>query len=553
MRLAREAREASDDRGSQLLIAGAVGPAISARNPHAVGDRQATVALVEQAVALAEACVDVLIFETFGDIASLTGAIPAVVAATGLPVIAQMTFLEDGRTIAGDTPEAVAAALENLDVAVIGANCTVGPNGMRDVVERLSRATTMPLSVQPNAGPPVFSRGRFQYQQNEDYFARTAIQFVRMGASIVGGCCGTTPHHIEAIANAVRGLDPGENRGSRRGLPLYHEHREIQPVASRIGARLQAGEFVVGCELRPPEGSDPDAMLADVGRLRDLGVDAIVIAPSPQARAHISPVTFGLLLRERLGVEAILTQTTFEKSMLSLQADLLGAHTFGLQAVLCQTGTPMPEGAYPTLSGVEVSSIDLIAMLNALNEARDFSGGHLHRATSFFVGGRVNPSALDLEGELERTRAKIAAGASFFITDPTYDITDLVRFCDALAMPQVPLLLGVTALRDLQHAEYLRYEVPGVNVPDRALALLRDATGPDTGLEIAANLVWQASGYIRGVVAMPSLGDPVGGAHLVNAILGTERGWHLPTRFDESGLGFPPDWDDGTQPKGPRD
>ncbi len=404
------AREVCAEKGSAVLVGGSIGPAVSPRRASSVPGAEAVKALTEQVEALDRAGVDLLVFETFGDLAALVQAVRATKEVSGRPVIAHVTFLEDGRTIAGDPPEAVAAALEELGVVALGANCTLGPRGLRSVVDQLARSTTVPLSVQPNAGPPTFVNGRFQYERNEEYFARAARRFVELGASIVGGCCGTTPRHIEAVAAAVRGISPGPREAEQR--PTLLGGASVRPVAPQSGqfrTKLLGGEFVVGCELRLPEGSDPDAAVAEVELVREAGANTVLIASTASARVHISPVTFGLLVRERLGMDAILTATTWDKSMLGLQADLLGAHAFGLQTVLCRTGTPPPEGDYPNLSGVfDVTSIDLIEMLQSLNEARDHTGTRIRRATSFLIGAARQPR----RGRPRRGRRTGRAGRS---------------------------------------------------------------------------------------------------------------------------------------------
>jgi homocysteine S-methyltransferase len=527
------ALEVCRERGSKVLVAGSVGPATAPGRMSDPGEVEVWAAIGEQVAALDEAGVDLLIFETFGDLGALVSAVRTATETSSLPVIAQVTFLEDGRTIAGDTPEAVAEALSALEVAALGANCTLGPSGLRAVAERLARATMTPLSIQPNAGPPTLVNGRFQYQQNEEYFARAAQRFVELGASIVGGCCGTTPRHTAAIAAAVAGLRPGPRRGAIAAKTNAGELvGSVARGSDQFREKLLGGEFVVACELRLPEGSDPDAALAEVDLVSQAGADAIVIAPTSSARAHISPVSFGLLVRERLGMDAIFTAATSDKSLLGLQADLLGAHAFGLQTVLCESGTPAPTGQYPNVGGLfEVSPLELIEMLHSLNEARDHTGARIRRATTFLIGARVNPSAEDPEQQVALARREIAAGAHFLLTAPVFDLSDLQRFRTVLGEPRVPLLLGITVLKDYDHAEYLRYEVPGVRIPESVLDRLREDGGAEVGRQLATELVWAASGLVQGVVLTPPSGGAAEAAELLGAVLGIANGWQGPARL----------------------
>ena len=382
-----------------------------------------------------------------------------------------MTFLEKtGARSAATCPETVAACSTVSTVAAaIGANCTLGPRGMQRVVEALARATSLPLSAQPNAGPPMIVRGHFEYRRNEEYFARAAETFVDLGASIIGGCCGTTPQHIDAIVRHLRRSPNARPVGAavrRRGTTRVDPARDS--VSSRVADKLSRGSFILGCELATPEGSDPEYAVGEAEALLNDGADALVVTALPHSRATISPVSFGLLLLDRLGIEPILTVSTFDKSILGLQADLLGAHAFGLRTVICTTATPPPEGDYPDLGGVfTVTSVELIEALRALNAAREHTGTRMRRATAFSIGALADPSAADFDWELRRTRQKIEAGADFILTAPVFSLGDLERFVEALGDPTVPVLLGVTPLRDFEHAEFLHYEAAGVTIPER--------------------------------------------------------------------------------------
>jgi len=515
------ARETCGAVGSDALVAGSIAPAAAPRPAARPIDARALEALVEQADSLVAAGVDLLILETFGDLAALAALVGALAVRPTVPVIAQVTFREDGRTISGDSPETVAETLEGLDVVAIGANCTLGPRGMQPVIESLRRATSLPLSAQPNAGPPMIVRGHFEYRRNEEYFARAAETFVDLGASIIGGCCGTTPQHIDAVVRHLRQL-PRTRGGTstarvRQGSPT----REAPGASGRISEKLSRGEFILGCELPTPEGSDPEYAIAEAEALLRAGADGLIVTAAPPSRASISAVSFGLLLLDRLGIEPILTASTFDKSIVGLQADLLGAHAFGLRTVICTTGTPPPQGDYPDLGGVfTVTSVELIEALRALNDGREHIGTRMRRATAFTIGALADPAAVDFDWELRRTRQKIDAGADFILTAPVFSLSELERFVEALGDPAVPVLLGVTPLRDFEHAEFLHYEVPGVTIPDEVMKRLRDAgeRAPTVGREIAGDLARRAVGLVQGVVVRAPDGSNTESAALLASL-----------------------------------
>jgi methionine synthase I (cobalamin-dependent)/5,10-methylenetetrahydrofolate reductase len=519
------ARAAATGSGQNVLIAGSVAPAAAPLSPGRVPDLEAHEALLEQVAALESAGVDMLMFETFGDL----GALAALISAypTHVPIVAHVTFLEDGRTIGGDSPQKVGDVLGQLGVVAIGANCALGPRGMRPIVEALANANSLPLSVQPNAGPPSIVRGRFEYRRNEEYFARVAKVFVDLGASIVGGCCGTTPRHIEAIVHQLRTTRPAPEVPGIASTTARRRQSTNRGESSTLtfAERLTSGQFIIAAEIAPPKVSNAEVSIAGATALSHAGAETLLVTATPGTRESMSPISFGLMLRERLGIDVVLSAATWEKSLLGLQADLLGAHALGLRSVVCTTGVPPPQGDYPDLSRVfEVSSIDLIETLLALNQSASEQGSRARPSTSFVIGARVNPAAADREFELARAFQKLEAGVDFFVTDPLFSLDELERFVEALRErgSEIPVLLGVTPIRDFEHAEYLHFEVPGVTIPDEVLERMRSAgsRGVEVGRAITTELVHKAARTAQGVVVVPGETRDIDAAELLKSFVG---------------------------------
>jgi methionine synthase I (cobalamin-dependent)/5,10-methylenetetrahydrofolate reductase len=507
----RIAREARDLAGVQTAIAGSVGPATPPGFRGRLDLVEAKNALNEQIETLVDAGVDLLILETFGDLHEMVEAVQLAQAACALPIVAQMTFVDDNRTLAGDSPDDVAGRLEELGVALIGANCTLGPQGLLEVLRELARHTSLPLAAQPNAGLPSVADGRLHYTAEREYFARYARRFVEAGAALVGGCCGTTPEHSQAVAQAVADLAPPRRRLPRADLHSGAIRAGGNPDANRLAEKIRTGQFTVVCEMQPSYGGDVERALRDAGRCRDTGADAILVAPSTSPRAQMSPATLALLLEQRLQVETILTATTWDKSAMALQADLLGAYAFGIRNVICRTGTPPPRGDYPHAGIWDVDSVGLIEILRSLNEGRDANGIPVGKPTDFFIGARVNPTSEEPEQELADARRKIAAGAGFLATQPVYDLSAFFGLLDALGPLDLPVLMAVTPLRDFRHAEYLQHEVPGVSLPEAVVKRMWDAgeRGPETGLAIARELIEATRERVSGVLLTSASGSVV--------------------------------------------
>jgi homocysteine S-methyltransferase len=520
----RVAREAQELAGVPVLVAGSAGPVQPTTARGRLTTDEVRAAHREQVEALVQAGVDLLMLETFGDLAEMREALEVAREIGDIPIVAQMTFMDDGRTIAGDSPEEVAAALERLGATVIGVNCTLGPQATQDVVGELARHTDLPLSAQPNAGLPRLVGGHFQYTSEPDYFARSARRFVELGAAIVGGCCGTTPAHIEAAARAVEGMRPLQRH--RAHVPARLTPHQEPPAASGVPSgfseKLGRRQFVVACEVQPPAGGDAERAVAEVGLLREAGADALVVAPASSTRAHMSPVTVAVLLQQRLQIETVLTVTTWDKSLVALQADLLGAHALGLRSVICRTGVPPVHGDYPKAGVWDVDAIGLVQALRGLNEGRDCNGMPIRKPTDFVIGARLNVSAANVADEVERVRRVIAAGASFLVIRPVFDLELLAGFLERLGPIDLPLVLGIMPLRDFRHAEYLQHEVLDAGLPEPMLERMWQAgqRSSEVGIEIAMELIEGGRPYVQGIlVSMPS-GSASDVVPLLNALHG---------------------------------
>ncbi len=516
VRLAREAAAAAD---REIFVAGSLGPVHTGHQRAHMALSKRADALLEQATFMAEAGVDLLLFETFAELAELVAGVK-LCAGLGLPMIGQLTFMEDERSLAGDEPEAVAGALNSSPLTVLGINCTLGPQGILKVLRRLSTCTTIPLSAQPNAGlPRIIGKRRFQYALHDEYFARHARLYVELGACIVGGCCGTTPAHIHAIRNAVAPLKPLrmpplEFAPSARGL----ETSERRPTLRDL---LDANRFVVGVEIRPPLGADPTPSVQAAMDAARSGADFISVAPLFTARAHMSALSLASVLALQTPHEIAVVMPTWDRSSISLQGDLLGAQAFGISNVVCQTGKPPPQGDDPSLDGIwEVDSIGLIELLHSLNNGLDRNGVPVGAPSTFFIGARLNPGAPDIQAELRRAKAKVAAGVHFLVTWPVYDIARLRALLEGLSSERVPVLLSVQPLRDLGEADFLHNEVPDIQIPDEVVSRLERAQGHqwETGHEIALELISAARELVQGVLLVRREESPETWSGLLNRV-----------------------------------
>ncbi len=510
VKIAREAREAAPH---EVLIAGSIGPLGLLRQGRTLPDEEIRAIYAEQAAALEERGVDFFLLETFTDLEQLLLAIAAIRSFSALPIVASLTFSEEGTTFSG-TPAAEAAwRLAQQPVQAIGANCTLGPQPLLPVLRAMA-TSGLDLSAMPNAGFPQRMGHRIVYPKSSpEYFAAFAREAVEAGARIVGGCCGTTPEHIRAIAEAVRHLRPAPTRA----VHSVRVETPPQPAATMVRARepesrlwqkLRSGQFVLSVEIDPPKGVALDRIFEQVDRLIASGrVDVVDINSGTLARVGMDAMMLAGALEAR-GVETIPHLTTRDMNIIGLQATLLGAWSVcGVRNVLALTGDPPSLGDHPETSGVyEVDSIGLVRVLARLNAGTDWAGKQLGGATNFTIGVAVNPVADDLDYEIERFRRKIDAGAHFAMTQPLFDPAYWEAFVQRLGgRPPIPVLVGIWPLTSFKQAVRLHNEVPGIVIPPSVLGQLEQAgaAARDRGFAVARRMLEWARGEFAGAYLIP--------------------------------------------------
>jgi methionine synthase I (cobalamin-dependent)/5,10-methylenetetrahydrofolate reductase len=519
VKLAREAREIT---GREVFVAGSIGPLGDLEGSHGAEDGYEV--FLEQATLLEGRGVDLFMVETFFELEELESAVAAVRYVSSLPIVAQLTFDEDAQTLAGVGAREAVERLSGAGVAAVGANCGLGPGAALAAIGEMGQAANgLALTAQPNVGLPARSGGRIVYPNaTPDYFAEFAAQARELGARIVGGCCGTTPAQIAAIRAAVE-----EGRRPRLAFEsIERADAEVAAILPResgttlLEQRLDAGEWVVSVELDPPKGTNMEAMLDAAARLKASGlVHEVDLNDNPMARARLSALIASAAIERLVGIETIPHVTPRDASIMGLQSQLLGAHAEGIRNVLAVTGDPPHVGDYPGSNGVyDIDSIGLVTLLSHLNRGEDYSGKAIDAPTSFFVGCAVNPSAEDLDEELERFRRKVDAGARFAMTQALFDIAYLDHFLERLGGESpIPLLVGIWPVRSYGLAFRLHNEVPGITIPEAVQERLADA-GADAarvGLELGRELMEASRGRAAGIYVIPPFKEPIAALELL--------------------------------------
>ena len=495
-----------------VLIAGDVGPLGVRLAPFGrVQPEQARAVFSEQINALCEAGADLIVIETMADLHEIREAVKAQKETCTLPVVASVTFTRDDRTVLGDDPIKVAHTLKEVGADVIGVNCSGGPAQLLRILKQMHQAVPDgKFWVKPNAGWPEQVGGRIMYPADPDYFGDYALSFREAGARIVGGCCGTTPHHIAAMRKAL---------DSSVHSPILIQTSEVSETSEVLAAeqptqlaqKLADKKFVISVEMDPPRGLSTHKLIAGASLLTEAGADVINIADSPMARMRMSAWAVCDIVQRRVNVETTLHFPTRGRNLLRVQGDLLAAHALGIRNVFVIMGDPTAIGDYPEATdNYDLVPSGLIKLIKqGFNAGVDHSGTSIGQPTNFFVGAALNLCPPDPDHEIKNLRRKVRAGADFYITQPIYRAEDGKNFLAKNESKHGPLdrpvLIGVLPLVSLKHAIFLNHEVPGISIPDQIIARMEKAGdhAAEEGVRIAVELIEQIKPWAQGVYIMP--------------------------------------------------
>ena len=519
---ARLARRAVHAVGDRALVLGAIGPLGRPLTPIGpVSPDEAREVFLEQAEALLEGGADALVLETFTDLAELRLSYDAV-RPLGALVLAYKTFVEDGETLAEGLPERAAREISSWGADLTGSNCTVGPQRMVGIIEQMSVGAG-PVAAYPNPGLPQLVGGSVRYSRDVRHFAEYGIKIAEAGARLIGGCCGTTSAHVHALSEALRDFKVG-GRATRRRVSAAEKAERPRissgPV-SDFAEKLRTG-FAVTVEIDLPRGNDIRSVVEAARRLKRRGVDAVDISDGARARLRMHPVAAAKIVQDEADIEVVAHLSCRDRNIIGLQADLLGAAALGVKNILAVTGDPAQIGDYPEATSVfDTDSVGLIHVLSQMNAGEDLAGNPVGEPPGFLIGASFNPTAEDLDAEVDKLRRKVEAGAHAFWTQPVFELGALERTLEEIDDLNLCILLGLMPLRSARQAEFLHHEVPGINIPHRVrnkLAELPAEDAPKYGVELAQNLLVQGRSLVGGAYVMPPASAPDLGGDVIEVI-----------------------------------
>jgi len=516
-----------EKQAGEAWVGGSVGPLGVRLEPLGkTGLEEARAAFAEQIKAQAEAGVDLLVIETMP---ALNEAHEALLAARetapDIPVLVMVTVDDESNCLDGSSPQHAAALLTDWGAGAIGVNCSTGPSAVLTAIEAMRSSTTLPLAAMPNAGMPREVEGRNIYLCSPEYMASFARKAIAAGAQIVGGCCGTTPHHTRAMRSAMRAIDAQARVTTGGATEELSTETPPAPLAqrSRIGALVENGAFVTLVEIVPPRGIDCSREIEGARLLAQLGVHAINVPDSPRASARMSAQSLCIQIQQHTGIETILHYTCRDRNVLSIQSDLLGASSIGLRNILCLTGDPPKLGNYPDATAVfDVDAIGLVNIVRRLNHGMDIGNNSIGASTNFTIAVAANPGVPDIEHELRRFAYKVEAGAEYSITQPVFDLRLLEEFLNRIEKFRIPVIAGIWPLTSLRNAEFMKNDLR-VSMPEEIMLRMAQAGTPDAarkeGIHIAQEMLEAVRPLVQGVQVSAPFGRYTAAAEVIASVL----------------------------------
>ncbi|AMQ73531.1 MULTISPECIES: bifunctional homocysteine S-methyltransferase/methylenetetrahydrofolate reductase [Bacillus amyloliquefaciens group] len=447
---------------------------------------------------------DGLLLETYYDLEEAREVLKIARKETELPIMLNVSMHEQGVLQDGTPLQEALRSIADLGADITGINCRLGPYHMIEALTEVPIFRDAYLSVYPNSSLPSLEEGRLVYDTDDAYFRESAVQFRTQGARIIGGCCGTTPNHIRAMAEAVRGLSPvtdKEVKIRREEEVISVRNERTEPGLNEIAAQKRS----IIVELDPPKKLNFDKFLQAAAELKETGIEALTLADNSLATPRISNAACGSLLKERLDIRSLVHITCRDRNIIGLQSHLMGLDTLGLTDILAITGDPSKIGDFPGATSVyDLTSFDLIRLIKQFNEGISLSGKPLGKKTNFSVAGAFNPNVRHLDKAVKRLEKKIECGADYFVSQPVYSEQQLIDIHHETKHLKTPVYIGIMPLTSSRNAEFIHHEIPGIKLSDSirekmALAGEDKRKQKAEGLAIAKSLLDTACELFNGI------------------------------------------------------
>lgn len=452
---------------------------------------------------LVEGGVDGLLFETYYDLEELLTVIKSTRRKYDIPIIAQLTasntnYLLDG-TVINDALEQVIQAGANI----VGLNCHHGPHHMKNTFTHIALPEHAYLSCYPNASLLDIENDTFKYSNNATYFGEVAEQLIHEGVRLIGGCCGTTPEHIQHIKRSVRGLKPVHNK---KVIPIHKKRESLTSPSAKLNLKQKVQQQpTIIVELDTPKHLDTQRFFKNIEALDKAGIDAVTLADNSLATVRVSNIAAASLIKQNYNIEPLVHITCRDRNLIGLQSHLLGLSLLGINEILAITGDPSKVGHLPGATNVyDVNSKGLTELALRFNEGINTDGDALKSRTHFNIAGGFDPHVRNIDAAVRKLETKIESGMHYFITQPVFTKEKIIEIYEATQHLNVPIFIGVMPITSYNNALFLHNEVPGIKMTDDVLERFKDVAGDkaatyDLSISICKSLIDTVHKYFNGL------------------------------------------------------
>lgn len=460
------AMEAVEESGEDVYIAADIGPI-----PENLSGNHADI-LEEYAFicdTFLECGAEIILFETFSDAKYIEALVSHIRAKSGenMPfLMVQFCLNRYGYSRTGISAQRLLDQIARMeDIKAVGFNCGIGSGHMLEVFKRIESPAGKYLMAMPNSNYPQLLQDRAVYLDNSQYFAERMQDIAALGVDIVGGCCGTNPEYIRKTEKLLD-FSPVEHVSKQNDVAV---EKKAEPIKNGLLQKLESGKKVIAVELDPPYDAKFGKIMECANILKAAGVDMLTFADSPMARARMDSVLTSIKVCTEVDIPVMPHISCRDKNMIAMRAQLLGAYANDIRNLLIVTGDPIPGSDRAEVSSVfDFNSVRLMDFVKEMNQEH-FS------AEPLCYGGALNYARANIDAEIERMKKKIAAGATYFLTQPIFSTEDVERIRYIKQKVDTKILCGIMPLVSFRNASFIQNEITGIHVPDEVV----NAFSPD--------------------------------------------------------------------------
>jgi len=416
---------------------------------------------------------------------------------------------KNGFTTSGQKAERLLFAEDLKNADAVGFNCGIGSVHLKSVLSKVSLPTDCFVLAAPNAGYAETFSSRTVFLNSAGYFGENMAQIAELGVDIVGGCCGTMPSFIREMRKKISGKKEVERISKEAYRKLAEESKKTvgqgsserqMPKKNVLKEKLIRGEKVIAVELDPPYNADGEKLLACAKTLSKYPVDVLTFADSPMGRSRADSTLTALHISSQTGMQVVPHLSCRDRNVIAMRSLLLGAHMNGLRNLLIVTGDPVPGDDRKTVTGVfDYNSIRFMKYVTEMNE-------ELFPEDGFFFGGALNYNYPNLQNVAGRMQKKMAAGCSFFLTQPIFSEENVKQIARLKELTGAKILGGILPPVSLKNAMFIKNEMAGMDIPEEVLgryhAEMTREEGELVGAALAKELMKQLDPFVDGYYFM---------------------------------------------------